>query len=156
MTEVLFYHLERASLEQVLPDLLEKTVQRGWRATVRCGSCARVEALDLLLWTYRDDSFLPHGCDDPGRQPVFLSIDDASSSGGAEVLFLLDGAAPPPDSLKGLVRCVAIIDGADPASVAGARAFWKTVKAVGLEATYWKQSSDTGRWEKQGLESGSR
>ena len=61
MTEVLFYHLERQPLDRVLPSLLEKTLERGWKAVVRCGSEQRLEALDLALWTYRDDSFLPHG-----------------------------------------------------------------------------------------------
>ena len=30
--EVWFYHLEQTGLEQALPELLEKTLQRGWRA----------------------------------------------------------------------------------------------------------------------------
>ena len=33
--EIWFYHLERSTLDQVLPGLLEKTLQRGWRALVR-------------------------------------------------------------------------------------------------------------------------
>jgi hypothetical protein len=35
MTEVLFYHLERASAQDVLPVLLLKTLERGWRAVVQ-------------------------------------------------------------------------------------------------------------------------
>ena len=35
MTEVLFYHLQRQPLEAVLPTLLEKSLERGWRALVR-------------------------------------------------------------------------------------------------------------------------
>ncbi|KFL26848.1 DNA polymerase III subunit chi, partial [Devosia sp. 17-2-E-8] len=31
MPDVLFYHLENQPLEKVLPLLLEKTVERGWR-----------------------------------------------------------------------------------------------------------------------------
>ena len=46
MTEVLFYHLQRAPLERVLPELLERSLARGWRAVVRAGYPARVEALD--------------------------------------------------------------------------------------------------------------
>ena len=33
--EVWFYHLERTSLDQALPELLEKTLARGWKALVR-------------------------------------------------------------------------------------------------------------------------
>ena len=38
MTEVRFYHLQRKTLEQALPQLLEKTLERGWRAVVMAGS----------------------------------------------------------------------------------------------------------------------
>ena len=61
MADVLFYHLERQPLERVLPVLLEKTLERGWRAAVQTASQAYAEALDGHLWTYREDSFLPHG-----------------------------------------------------------------------------------------------
>ena len=44
--EVLFYHLEHQPLERVLPMLLERTMERGWRAVVQVGSAERLEALD--------------------------------------------------------------------------------------------------------------
>ncbi|HEY0052608.1 MAG TPA: DNA polymerase III subunit chi, partial [Caulobacteraceae bacterium] len=59
--EIWFYHLERSSLEQVLPDLLEKTLTRGWRAQVRARDEARLADLDERLWTWKDDAFLAHG-----------------------------------------------------------------------------------------------
>jgi len=61
MPDVLFYHLENQPLERVLPILLEKTLERGWRAVIEVGSSQRAEALDTALWTFRDDSFLAHG-----------------------------------------------------------------------------------------------
>ena len=64
--EVWFYHLERQGLDQVLPTLLERTLQKGWRALVRANSAERVEHLDGWLWSYRDDSFLPHAADPGG------------------------------------------------------------------------------------------
>jgi DNA polymerase-3 subunit chi len=73
--EVWFYHLERTSLEQVLPELLERTLKRGWRARVRSDDADRIEAMDGWLWTYRDESFLPHGrADEPlsARHPILL------------------------------------------------------------------------------------
>jgi DNA polymerase-3 subunit chi len=103
-----------------------------------------------MLWTYSDDSFLPHAADRERAeaQPVFLT-DDAAAPNGANVLFIVDGAGADPASLAAFTRCVTIFDGADEAAVAAARAFWKEVKASGHEATYWKQSPQ-GRWEKQG------
>lgn len=149
MPEVLFYHLERASLESVLPGLLEKTLERGWKAVVRARARERVDAIDALLWIYREDSFLPHGSGSEfaARQPVFIT-DGPEKPNGAEVLFLVDGASADQDELSSFVRCVTIFDGGDEAAVGAARAFWKRAKDAGCEATYWKQA-DSGRWEKQ-------
>lgn len=147
MTEVLFYHLERARLESVLPGLLEKTLERGWRAVVRCGARETVERLDEILWTYSEESFLPHGREG-GDQPIMLTA-DPDAVHGADLLFLVDGAAVEASALAPFARCVAIFDGSDEAAVAAARRFWTDVKAAGCDATYWKQSRE-GRWEKQG------
>ena len=146
--EVLFYHLERAPLEAVLPQLLEKTLERGWRAVVQAGSPERLEALDETLWTYRPDSFLPHGTARDGHgdaQPIFLTTGDDTPN-GAGVRFLVDGAEPA--AYAGFVRIVFLFNGADTEAVAQARAQWKAAKAAGCGVTYWQQN-DAGRWEKK-------
>lgn len=148
MTEVMFYHLERGRLEDVLPGLLEKTLERGWKAVVRSSSRERVGALDEFLWTYREDSFLPHAAaGDGARQPVWLTDGDDAPN-GAEVLFLVDGAAIDAASLTPFARCVTIFDGRDEDAVKDARGFWKSAKDAGASVAYWKQSPQ-GRWEKQ-------
>jgi len=149
MTEVLFYHLERTSLESVLPGLLQKTLERGWKAVVRCGSRETVQRLDEVLWTYDDASFLPHAADKEraADQPVYLT-DGQERPNGADLLCLVDNAAVDAAAINGLVRCVTIFDGGDGKAVADARVLWKAVKDAGHDATYWKQSPQ-GRWEKQ-------
>jgi DNA polymerase-3 subunit chi len=145
--EVWFYHLERTGLDQALPELLEKTRGRGWKAVVRAMDADRIEALDSWLWTYRDDSFLPHGmASEPGasRQPVLLTTGEDNPA-DAEALFLIDGAET--GELDGYTRCVILFDGGDAEALAKARRQWTQIKASGLSASYWKQ---TGRgWEKQ-------
>jgi DNA polymerase-3 subunit chi len=146
-TEVWFYHLERTGLEQALPELLEKTLQRGWKALVRLREAERLRELDGWLWTYRDDSFLPHAPDDePGaaRQPILLTT-GFENANGAEALFLLDGADP--GELAGYARCVVLFDGGDEAQLAVARAQWSAAKASGVPVSYWRQQARG--WEKQ-------
>src|SRR5260370_15000712 len=97
MTEVLFYHLQNMSLESVLPPLLEKSLERGWRGVVQSTSQGRTEALDAHLWTYRDDSFLPHatlGGGDAQDQPIVLAVGDGSAN-SSHVRVLRDRAPPP-------------------------------------------------------------
>ncbi len=145
--EVWFYHLERSGLDQVLPELLEKTLQRNWRALVRSPEPDRIEHLDGWLWTYRDDSFLPHALVDepePERQPILLTTAEGNPN-KADALFLIDGAEA--DSLDGFERCILLFDGRDEAALAAARGRWKAVKAAGHPASYWRQA-ERG-WEKQ-------
>lgn len=147
-TEVLFYHLERAPLDRVLPGLLEKSLERGWRAVVQASSAERLEALDTLLWTYRDQSFLPHGTATDGhaeRQPVFLTLGEETPN-SANIRFLVDGADT--DDLAAYDRVVYLFDGHDEAAVARAREQWTRAKDAGHDVTYWQQS-EAGKWEKK-------
>ena len=154
MSEALFYHLERRSLDEVLPGLLERTLERGWRALVRAESADRAAALDALLWTYRDDSFLPHaiaGDGDAKAQPVLITVEDANVN-AAKVLFLVGGAGISDwdrIAASSFERIVLLFDGRDPQALAAARESWKRANAAGLAATYWKESA-AGKWEKQG------
>ncbi len=146
--EVWFYHLERTGLDQALPELLQKTLARGWRALVRSPEPQRLEHLDGWLWSFRDDSFLPHGlAGEPlaQNQPVLLTS-TADNANGAQALFLLDDAEPGP--LDGYERCLVLFDGRDEAVLAAARRRWSELKAAGAALSYWRQSGE-GRWEKQ-------
>jgi DNA polymerase-3 subunit chi len=148
MTEVFFYHLERAPLETVLPNLLERTLERGWRAVVQAGSDERVDAIDTLLWTYKDESFLPHGTRKDGHfehQAVFLTSGDDNPN-GANVRFLVDGAAA--EDLSAYDRAVYMFDGHDQDAVAQARVQWKHAKAQGWTVAYWQQDA-SGKWVKR-------
>jgi DNA polymerase-3 subunit chi len=149
MTEILFYHLKGQRLEKVLPVLLERSLERGWRVVVQAASDERVEALDAQLWTYSEDSFLPHGTwreAAAAEQPILLTTNE-SNPNGASVRFLVDGAVVPANAAD-YQRVVLLFDGDDPDAVAAARASWTETKAKGFEATYW-QTDDAGRWERK-------
>jgi DNA polymerase-3 subunit chi len=148
MTEVLFYHLRNRPLDKVLPGLLERSLARGWRCAVEAGE-ERIRALDDLLWTYADDSFLPHGveADDGAHQPVVL-VTHPGNPNGAVVRFLLEGA-PFPADLAGYERVVVLFDGQDEDAVATARERWREAKGGGHAATYWIED-EAGRWVKRG------
>ena len=150
MTEILFYHLQRQPLERVLPALVEKSLERGWRVVVQAASEERIEALDAHLWVFRDDSCLPHGTwreAEAAEQPVLLTVHDGNPNGAA-VRFLLDGAPVPADA-GDYERIVLLIDGNDPDAVAAARERWSEGRAKGFEVTYW-QADENGRWQRKG------
>jgi DNA polymerase-3 subunit chi len=146
MSEILFYHLESQPLERVLPVLVEKSLERGWKVVVETASDERAEAIDTLLWTFRDDSFVPHaraGGSEDAQQPVLITTRPHNPN-GAQVRFFVDRAVP--QSGEGYQRIVFMFSGHDPDAVTEARAAWRALKP-GNEVTYWQQ--EAGRWVKK-------
>ena len=149
MTEFLFYHLQAQPVEKVLPVLLERSIERGWRVVVQCASEERVDALDSHLWTFRDDSFLPHGTFREAtapEQPVLITTKDHNPN-AATVRFLID-RAPVPEDAERYERVVLWCDGDDDEAVAEARERWREAKGRGFAVTYW-QADDNGRWQRR-------
>ncbi|MGO9483061.1 MAG: DNA polymerase III subunit chi [Rhodomicrobium sp.] len=145
--EFWFYHLESQPLQAVLPVLVEKTLSRGWRACLRFSTQERLETIDSALWTYREESFLPHGTARDGHaksQPVFLTLDGANPN-GAHALFLLEAATE--SEPERFARIIRLFGGADGEARALAREEWKRAKAAGFEVSYWQQDAN-GAWKK--------
>lgn len=149
MTEIYFYHLERQPLEMVLPTLLQKSLARGWRALVKASSPERVEALDGALWTFGDESFLPHGrAAEPhaADQPILLTEGDGNPNGAA-ALFLVDGAEVPSD-IAGYARVSLLLDGGSEEALAAGRRVFRALREAGHDLSYWQQDG-TGPWRRQ-------
>ena len=151
MTEIRFYHLQRRKPEEALPAILEEALARGERVVVEAPVREWIEALDDRLWTYSDESFLPHGMardGEPETQPVLLTTSDDNPN-GARLRVLLGGAraAPILDAApSAYARIVILFDGADEEARAGARAQWAELKAAGHAPSYWREG-ETGEWE---------
>src|SRR4029077_6712984 len=135
MTEVLFYHLEKRSLDDVLPELVKRALARKWRTLIRTESADRAEAIDTLLWTFSDESFLPHaqaGDGDAASQPVLITVEPGNPN-CADVLFLVGGATPEiwNGDVVSLARMVVLFDGRDAAALSAARAAWAQAREFG-------------------------
>lgn len=146
MGEVLFYHLTSSVLERTLPDLLTRALARGWKVVVRAGNDAQVAALDDLLWSFDQASFLPHGTAALGHaadQPVYLTAGDENPN-AATVLMLVEGARVPVAQVAGFDRVCLLFSGNDAAALEAARADWRAVRDAGLAGKYWAE--EAGRW----------
>ena len=149
MAEYLFYHLTRARLEQALAELLQRTLERGWRAVVRAPEAAVLDRLDEQLWLGREDAFLPHGLaggPHDADQPVLLTTGPEAPNGAA-VLFTVAGADPVAEDGSRFRRVCILFNGHDAAELAHARSLWAGLARAGERAVYWSQES--GRWQKK-------
>lgn len=147
MVDIHFYHLARTTLEKALPELLEKTLERKWRAVVMTVSPERVEFFNDYLWAYEATSFLPHGSAQDGRaesQPIWLTHEDERPN-DADILFLVDGAKS--NLLDRYKRVCIIFDGNNAQAVASARIHYKDLQTAGHTISYWQQGKRG--WEKK-------
>ena len=107
----------------------------------------RVEALDAHLWTWRDDSFLPHGTwrdAEASQQPIVLTASDHNPN-GASVRFLVDGAVMPADPAA-YQRLVLLFDGEDPDARDAARALLGRIAGQRLEPIANVDARRRWRW----------
>ncbi|CAN5305513.1 DNA polymerase III subunit chi [soil metagenome] len=149
MAELLFFHLQSRPLEQVLPTILDRALSRGQKVVVEVSSQERLSAVDDHLWTYSDESFLPHVTAmeaDAASSTVVLTTHPHNPN-AAQVRICAEGVRIP-DAMQDYERVVLIFDGDDPDALTAAREDWKKARASGLAASYWQQD-DTGRWEKK-------
>lgn len=149
MGEAYFYHLTRRPLELMLPELLGKSLERGWRVAVRGTDPGRMDWLDQKLWLGPEDGFLPHGLSGgphDADQPVLLTT-DAQAANDPGCLMAIDGAEVSADEVGALDRVCILFDGEDHAAVQRARDQWRTLTGAGCKAQYW--SEESGRWEKK-------
>ena len=145
MGAVFFYHLTRRPLEATLPQLLERSLERGWRVVVRGRNPDRMAWLDERLWLGPEDAFLPHGLSGgphDALQPVLLTTDPGL---GADCLICVDGALPSVADANAAERTCLLFDGGDASAVEAARGTWKELSDAGCAAQYW--SEESGRWE---------
>lgn len=141
-----FYHLQHSTLDQVLPVLAQKAYETGKKLLIRTDLPELAEHLNTLLWTYKPDSWLPHGTEtdgDAAEQPVFITARDDNPN-GAEMVMLTAGGTV--EEIAAFDRCFNLFDGHDETAVQRARELWKAVVAGGFEAYYWQQN-DAGKWE---------
>ena len=146
MSEFRFLHLERRRIDQALPNILEEALAAGWRVVVQAASEERVEALNERLWTYSDESFLPHGSardGDPHAQPIYLTAGDDNPN-DAQLRVLLSGVSAAAFAEAGCERVALLFDGRDEEAVADARRQWTEVRAAGVAPSYWREGEDGG------------
>jgi len=94
MTEMLFYHLQRQPLERVLPPLLEKSLERGWRVIVQTETDERVDALTPICGlSGRRIPGARHLSGERGRAAARAADSARSQSNGANIRFLIDRRA---------------------------------------------------------------
>jgi DNA polymerase-3 subunit chi len=136
-----FYQLSASPIERVLPRICERLLENEERLLVVAAQ-DQIERLDALLWSYKADSFLPHGqasAPAPDRQPILLAV-ESEPLNEARNIALADGRWR--EEALHFERTFYFFD---LDGVEGARGVWRNLNArEGLERRYWRQEG--GKW----------
>jgi len=148
MPDIRFYHLLTRTIDQTLPDILQKGLSAGHRIVVRVKNDAEAERLAAHLWTYKAESFLPHGTKKDGHaehQPIWITPGDDIPN-NANMIVILNGSLVGTDN-ESLTLCCDLFDGNDAEAVQSARTRWKHYKDQNMSLAYWQQT-DKG-WDQK-------
>lgn len=112
--------------------LLEKAYRQGHRIFVYCSNVGDAERLDELLWTYKDDSFVPHHLQGDGPEPAPpVQIGYGSEPRGFDDI-LLNLADTIPSFYTRFQRVIEIVASADSAK-ALSREHFRSYRQAGTE-----------------------
>tara|TARA_B100001741_G_scaffold301024_1_gene288856 strand:- start:137 stop:601 length:465 start_codon:yes stop_codon:yes gene_type:complete len=145
LTELFFYQLQVSKTYEVLPKLLEKTLEKRKRALVLGQSDEEVIRLSELLWSYKADSWLPHGSiEEPfsEKHPVLLSK-NVCTVNDATFLFVLNGVLP--NSIEAFERCSVLCDEHAIESISSLRKKYSKNTKNKYHVTFWQEDRN-GRW----------
>ena len=96
MTQVEFYILENdQSREMMACHLVEKAWQQQHRVHIHTESAAQAKKLDEMLWSFSDDSFIPHEIGSHNEKLATVSIDHAADPVCHEMLINLAAELDP-------------------------------------------------------------
>lgn len=99
--------------------LTEKAYKLGQRIHLHTAGSSEAEALDRMLWTFRQGSFIPHQRLDPARPPTApVTISNGSDSPPA-VDLLINLADEVPAFFRQFARIAEIVDGSAECRAAG-------------------------------------
>jgi len=148
MTEIRFYHLQKQTLDQALPLIVEKAFNAGHKITIRLSTPQEVDRMNNILWSYKPNSFLPHGSkknNSSEKQPIWLT-DKEENLNNSNVLILTQDLEE--ENIDAYDLCCELLEDKDKSALEAARKRWKIYLEHGHDVTYWHQSS-SGSWQKK-------
>ncbi len=136
MPSVEFYDVKTGRLDLALCRQVQAAYEQGQRVYVWAGSQEEARRLDDLLWTYREDGFVPHDLwsgGEPLAAPVAVGW-AAGNPNGATCLVLARDASP--DQVRAFARVVDFAPAQDAAGLAAARARFRAFRDAGMAPTF--------------------
>ena len=139
-TNVLFHHFESIERKDFLVYVC-KLIEKGYKQNInpifiKTNTQKQAEELDKILWTFRQESYVPHALvdKDNNTQPVQIGWVDNEIEDAEAIINLSDGM---PDTSNHLKKIHEIIENIDKKKEK-ARERWKKYKSIGFNIKAYK------------------
>ena len=147
MTQIIFYSTAPLQVEKTLFALLEKSLEKGNKSLLLFKDKEKCLSINEQLWTYKQNSFLPHISEDDQIYdnidvPVYLSTKNENPF-KAELLFSIDGFLP--DNIDHFERVIIIIDVNDELLNEKYKNYYLDINKDFEDIVFYK-SDDNGKW----------
>ena len=147
MTQIIFYSTAPLQVEKTLFALLEKSLEKGNKSLLLFKDKEKCLSINEQLWTYKQNSFLPHISEDEQIYddidvPVYLSTKNENPF-KAELLFSIDGFLP--DNIDHFERVIIIIDVNDELLNEKYKNYYLDINKNFEDIVFYK-SDDNGKW----------
>ena len=147
MTQIIFYSTAPLQVEKTLFALLEKSLEKGNKSLLLFRDKEKCLSINEQLWTYKQNSFLPHISEDDQIYddidvPVYLSTKNENPF-KAELLFSIDGFLP--DNIDHFERVIIIIDVNDELLNEKYKNYYLDINKNFEDIVFYK-SDDNGKW----------
>jgi DNA polymerase-3 subunit chi len=147
VTQIIFYSTAPLQVEKTLFALLEKSLEKGNKSLLLFKDKEKCLSINEQLWTYKQNSFLPHISEDDQIYdnidvPVYLSTKNENPF-KAELLFSIDGFLP--DNIEHFERVIIIIDVNDELLNEKYKNYYLDINKNFEDIVFYK-SDDNGKW----------
>jgi len=147
VTQIIFYSTAPLQVEKTLFALLEKSLEKGNKSLLLFKDKEKCLSINEQLWTYKQNSFLPHTSEDDQIYdnidvPVYLSTKNENPF-KAELLFSIDGFLP--DNIDHFERVIIIIDVNDELLNEKYKNYYLDINKNFEDIVFYK-SDDNGKW----------
>ena len=147
MTQIIFYSTAPLQVEKTLFALLEKSLEKGNKSLLLFKDKEKCLSINEQLWTYKQNSFLPHISEDDQIYdnidvPVYLSTKNENPF-KAELLFSIDGFLP--DNIDHFERVIIIVDVNDEILNEKYKNYYLDINKNFEDIVFYK-SDDNGKW----------
>ena len=140
MTEILFVEVTANRLDFRACELAEGIYARGERLQILAPDSGQASRLDDLLWTFRPDSFIPHGLLKPAGAdpalPVVITTREEPVP-GIRHLLMLDLASP--EFIRSFVEAVHLVVVDDQERREASRRYWVQLREAGFILRHQKR-----------------